>query len=333
VLNNTITPINATVTEGIYQWKVNCTSDNATISSVSRQIIIDQTSPVVTISSPLTLEYNTSSIDLNYTTIDLNIQSCWYSLDGAANQTLASCQNITLSSLGEGNHTLIVYANDSAGNVGYSTVSGILVNTSLPPTHPELRINSPSPNTYYNTGTVDLSIGITANDVNNTVISILNSSNQIVASTNTSSQGTFLVNLSFSGEGVYSVEAISADNLGGNISANVSNLVIDLTPPSISINSPASDSTTGTSKLAISLSLNETNLNYINISVINSEGSVVNSTTTTQNSVELSVYAIGVYNLTATAYDLAGNSNATESLNVTVDKLYSPPTSGGGSSS
>jgi hypothetical protein len=41
-----------------------------------------------------------------------------YSLDGQMNVTITG--NITLSGLSEGSHSLIVYANDTAGNVGHS---------------------------------------------------------------------------------------------------------------------------------------------------------------------------------------------------------------------
>ena len=82
-------------------------------------VILDTTSPIITIISPINSTYTTSSVNLDYTVDGQTVWEC-YSLDGAANITLYG--NTTLISLIDGVHTLTVYANDTSGNINLSTV-------------------------------------------------------------------------------------------------------------------------------------------------------------------------------------------------------------------
>jgi N-acetylneuraminic acid mutarotase len=68
-----------------------------------------------------------------------------YSLDGQANVTIAG--NVTLSDLSVGSHSLVIYANDSAGNMGASqTVSFTIAEPPTPEPSPTSNITpSPSP--------------------------------------------------------------------------------------------------------------------------------------------------------------------------------------------
>jgi hypothetical protein len=84
---------------------------------VYAQIVCETTPPAITILSPENSTYMTDTIALNFT---LNETASWigYSLDGAANETITG--NTTLPPLSYGIHTLILYANDTAGNMGVS---------------------------------------------------------------------------------------------------------------------------------------------------------------------------------------------------------------------
>ena len=73
--------------------------------------------PVVSVVSPQNKTYNESSVPLSFT-VDKPASWMGYSLDGKDNITIAG--NITLTELSNGNHTLIVYANDTSGNIGVS---------------------------------------------------------------------------------------------------------------------------------------------------------------------------------------------------------------------
>jgi parallel beta-helix repeat protein len=77
----------------------------------------DTTPPAITIISPQNITYTTSSVPLTFT---INEPTSWigYSLDGQANVTISG--NTTLTGLSEGSHNIIVYANDTSGNMGAS---------------------------------------------------------------------------------------------------------------------------------------------------------------------------------------------------------------------
>ncbi|MBN2094959.1 MAG: DUF2341 domain-containing protein [Candidatus Aenigmarchaeota archaeon] len=113
--------------DGNYTINVTAAEDlagNTMEEDTSNSFILDTTAPTVQIVSPENTTYGITSVDLNYTATDSGsgISACWYSLDGEANQTLTDCANTTLSDLSDGEHNLTVWANDTAGNLGFDTV-------------------------------------------------------------------------------------------------------------------------------------------------------------------------------------------------------------------
>jgi parallel beta-helix repeat protein len=90
---------------------------NVQSTATSTLTIYDTTPPTITILSPQNTTYNTTSVPLTFT---VNEPTSWigYSLDGSANITIIG--NTTLIGLSEGFHNLIVYANDTSGNMGTS---------------------------------------------------------------------------------------------------------------------------------------------------------------------------------------------------------------------
>ena len=101
----------------------------------------DTVPPSITIISPQNTTYAISSVPL---TFFLNESTSWigYSLDNKANVTVAG--NTTLTSLSDGCHNVVVYANDTFGNMGSSRKIYFTVDT----TPPQIRIISPENKTY-----------------------------------------------------------------------------------------------------------------------------------------------------------------------------------------
>jgi len=96
-------------------FTVNTTGDGSATITADYEI----TPPEITILSPENTTYSTTSIDLNYTIYDFSaIDWTGYSLDGAANVTITG--NTTLTGLSYDSHNIIVYANDTYGNMGSS---------------------------------------------------------------------------------------------------------------------------------------------------------------------------------------------------------------------
>ena len=91
---------------------------------LSENITIDNTKPTINLISPQNTTYETTTIYLNYSVVDANLNRVWYSLDGGANTTITTNKTLLLE---EGNHNLTIYADDKAGNensvIVYFTIS------------------------------------------------------------------------------------------------------------------------------------------------------------------------------------------------------------------
>jgi parallel beta-helix repeat protein len=97
--------------------------------SIHEVMIQDSTPPTVSILSPENKTYNFNDVPLTFT---LNEPTSWigYSLDGATNVTIT--ENTTLTTLTDGTHYVVVYANDTAGNTGSSDVIYFTIDTTPP---------------------------------------------------------------------------------------------------------------------------------------------------------------------------------------------------------
>jgi len=110
--------------------------------------------PDITIKVPENKTYDTVNVSLTFTVSE---PADWigYSLDGAASVTITG--NTTLTDLSLGSHNVIVYANDTDGNMGMSNIVYFtIVETPVPPV---IAILSPE-NTTYTSTSVDLTLDI-----------------------------------------------------------------------------------------------------------------------------------------------------------------------------
>ncbi|MCK5322096.1 MAG: hypothetical protein KAJ47_02430, partial [Candidatus Aenigmarchaeota archaeon] len=121
--NNSLYRLEANITglaEGIYTYTA-YTQDLAGNhnNSAARTMTIDLALPTLTLYSPLNQTYHTPTIDLNYTSADTYLDTTWYEYNGA-NTTLTD--NTTLNALESQQSTIILWANDSAGNIKSDTI-------------------------------------------------------------------------------------------------------------------------------------------------------------------------------------------------------------------
>ena len=119
--------------------------------------VADETSPVVTIVSPMNTTYYTTDVSLEYKVEEEHPDWVGYSLDGVANITLTG--NTTLSGLSYAPHSVTVYANDTSGNEGWSTVWFTVAKDETPPV---ITIISPK-NMTYKRESIPTSISLTYN--------------------------------------------------------------------------------------------------------------------------------------------------------------------------
>jgi hypothetical protein len=118
------------IPDGIYY--VNATAWDATDytnSTETRNITVDTVPPAVGIQSPMMITYNLSRIEFNFTVDDLNPDMCWYSSDVSGNDTVGGCANFSRS-FEDGDHCIVIFANDTAGNEGNASVC-FTVNTEI----------------------------------------------------------------------------------------------------------------------------------------------------------------------------------------------------------
>lgn len=132
VLNISNTPQNASQipSEGDWWWRAWCndTANNTNISQV-RKFTVDLTKPSVSVTSPIEgYNYSNQTLWLNWSASDLHLDSVWY-YNGTDNVSLSG--NITFTAPDDQESTVIVYANDSAGNTGSESVT-FLVDTTNP---------------------------------------------------------------------------------------------------------------------------------------------------------------------------------------------------------
>ncbi|MEK6888458.1 MAG: S8 family serine peptidase [Candidatus Aenigmatarchaeota archaeon] len=82
----------------------------------------DTQAPTLSISSP-SGSYTTSSVSLGYSVSDnVGLDRCWYKLNSGPNVSLTNCANTTITAA-EGSNTIILYTNDTTGNINSSSVS------------------------------------------------------------------------------------------------------------------------------------------------------------------------------------------------------------------
>ncbi len=87
---------------------------------------IAKTPPKISISSPLSIRYNESSVPLVFS-VDNDVNWTGYSLDGKQNITLTgNTGNITIANLVNGKHSVTVYANSTFGSFALQQVSFII---------------------------------------------------------------------------------------------------------------------------------------------------------------------------------------------------------------
>ena len=117
--------------DGDYYYNVSIYDVVGNFNSTGIRVIrLDTTGPLINIIRPeaKTYGYNTS-LALNYTVSDVNLQNCWYKIINSTNNiminnlTLTNCQNSTFNLSRDDSYTLYLYANDTLGNLNYATRS------------------------------------------------------------------------------------------------------------------------------------------------------------------------------------------------------------------
>lgn len=126
-------------------------------------------------------------------------------------------------------------------------------------------------------------------------------------------------------EGISYIRYLSKDNVGNFEKAQSSTIKIDNTPPTVTINSPKPNSQLSDRKVTIQFSVTETNLNYVNVSMLQ-DNKLITSTksrATGTSTVALDAPSDGTYDITVTAVDNASNKQTVKVAGITVTSTSS----------
>lgn len=282
------------------------------ISIYDALISVDNNSPVLSLASPENKSYNfNTSISLNYSASDALLDSVFYSLDGSANTSLAG--NITVN-VSSGAHTIIIYANDSAGNLNSSSVS-----FDVDLVEPYVAFVNPSVGNYSN----NILINITNNSDAKNIWFFNGTGNQ---SYSFGSAGV-LINLS---NGGYNLIAYANDS-AGNLNSSSVGISVDLIEPTIIVNSPVSGGYFNSDFiLNISLSDSGIGLNYSTVfyrwenASQNSSWAMMSNTSLSlfNATFDVDVLGDGNYSLRFNVSDLLNNTNTSVVSDFSLDRIF-----------
>jgi len=139
-----------------------------------------------------------------------------YSLDGQMNVTIGG--NTTIVGLSDGVHTITVYANDTAGNMGYSNTVYFTVDTVFP----NIEILSPENKTY---AVTDVPLSFTVDEATSWMGYSLDGQANVTITGNTTLSGLL--------DGSHYVVVYANDTAGNMGTSNMVYFTVDTTPPNI----------------------------------------------------------------------------------------------------
>jgi hypothetical protein len=289
---------------------------NSASASVTVQVP-DQMAPTVALTAPTdgALVSGVVPLEAAASDIDSTVDRVEFRVDGvllAADPSSPYSATWDSSAASPGAHTITAAAFDAAGNTSSASVT-VLTPDPVPPT---VSIGSPA-----NGATVSgtMPITATASDVGWGLAYVEFSVDGSPISSDTASPFTATWDSSAASPGAHTITATAFDKAGNSASTSVAVTLsaTDVTPPTVTITSPANGATVSSSVgITASAADSESGVGGVQFRV---DGVYVFSDTIApyQAVWDATGAAIGPHTITARAYDLAGNS-ATATISVTI---------------
>jgi hypothetical protein len=253
--------------------------------------MVDTTPPMVSILSPENKTYVAASVPLTFT---VNEPTSWigYSLDDEANVTISG--NTVLIGLTDGSHSVIVYANDTAGNTGAS--SEVSFTVAVPPA---ISILSPENRSY---AMNDLPLTFAVNEPADWISYSLNNQANVTITGNTTLNGL--------AEGPHGV-VVYANDTAGNMGSSMVYFSVDTTPPMVSVLFPENKTYVAAS-VPLTFTVSEPT-SWIGYSLDDQANVTISGNTT------LNILTNGSHSVIVYVNDTAGNTGASNKVFFTVE--------------
>lgn len=304
-------PLNLSgLSQGGHTVIVRATDPAGNTHSITRDFTVDTVAPVVSISSPTAGQYfNSTSVPVNFSATDTNLASVTCQLDGGAATACTSPRNYT--SLGQGDHTVVVRGVDHAGNSAQASITFRVDSIA-----PAVSITSPTTGQYFNTNAVN--VNFTATDANALIVECRVDTGSYTAC----SSAYPLTGLTQGGHTAF----VRATDPASNQTVKSVSFFIDTISPGVQISSPGSgaflDSTT------VTASFTATDANALTVECRLDSGAY----TGCSSPASVSGVPQGAHIVSVRATDPAGNAT-TAVVNFTVDSIdpsvaFSAPTAG-----
>ncbi|RMD65832.1 hypothetical protein D6817_05365, partial [Candidatus Pacearchaeota archaeon] len=323
VQNSTTLLLNWTsLSTGEHEWYV-VASDGEMNSTSETRVFYISSEPVVRIASPsyASVYRSNLSLSLNFSVNALQLDSCWYTLDGGqTNVTLASCSNSSFNVSGNGRFVLELFANESLGGVvgSDSTEFFVALNRTT------ILLQSPEHESFTNSTFVDF-IFIPNDDVQVENCSLYGDFggsyklNTTILSPQLGAENNISLELT-DGNYTWAISCVNSENetsFTGNRT-----FIIDSVPPEVDISSPQNGNTYDVSpgqQLAIPLTFTvqdttRTTCKYtLNFTILGIGDVSLSVPLPDCSSSQIETSIPGSYVLVLSAQDQASNSNSGES--------------------
>ncbi|MBI4154446.1 S8 family serine peptidase, partial [Candidatus Woesearchaeota archaeon] len=331
VLNQTInitgshnsTQLMLEASEGTFIW--NClTSDlggNQFWAAANFTVTIDQTLPTIALTSPLNDSWDDLNVSFSFAANDTHIANCTLYVNTSSslafNTTVeAGISEVNVSGLADANYTWNVICLDKASNQQFNKSN---FTVKIDSTLPLVFLAQPENKTYDANASIALNFSVTESYLEKVWYSV-NGSNITIT-------GNTTINVS---EGEKTL-ILYANDSGGNENFTVVHFATDITPPMVTLISPANGSTEESSP--VTLSYNVTDAGIANCSLVLNNATDQTDATITVNAAQAFSKSLGdgSYNWSVNCTDSANHINTSLIFTFAVSiPPSSPPSSGGG---
>jgi hypothetical protein len=269
---------------------------------------VDATPPTVSIESPEEgAIIGSSSVEVSWTSTDADTTEC--SVDGGALQAVVGT-SVTISSLSDGEHTILIQVSDVVGHEATDTVT-VMIDT----TGPTVEITAPSEGATLGT---DVTVQWTTDDgsgsgVDDDAVEVRIDGGEWIAASGSSHTFTGLA------PGEHTVDVNATDGAGNEGNDSVTFTVsVDTTAPTVSITSPTNGSSLPSSSVTVIWAASDGTGSGIDTVDVKLDNGAWNAVTTSSQS--FTGLADGSHTVSVRVTDNAGNS-ATVSVTFMVDTV------------